>query len=124
MVAVNTYVWTHYSLMSAVAGMAITYTRTTTHAMVYDLNFSITNLTVINSQILMNVLLTDIDVNRCVKTLRGHTCVVVEKDILRMRTTEHAPYLVEEDSQRPLDLSTVQTGLSDILVKTSSVSGR
>ena len=92
--------------------------------MVYDLNFSITKLTVINSQILMNALLVVMDVNRSVKTLRGHICVVVEKDMLRMRTTEHAPYLVEGDSQRPLDLSTVQTGLSDILEKTSSVSGR
>ena len=52
------------------------------HAMVYDLNFSITKLTVINSQILMNALLVVMDVNRCVKTLRDHTCVVVEKAIL------------------------------------------
>ena len=50
--------------------------------MVYDLNFSVTKLTVINSQILMNVLLVVMDVNRCVKTLRGHIFVVVEKAIL------------------------------------------
>ena len=33
-------------------------------------------------QILMNVLLAVMDVNKCVKTLRDHTCVVVEKAIL------------------------------------------
>ena len=37
MVAVNTYVRTQYSLMSAVAEMVITYPRTTIHAVVYDL---------------------------------------------------------------------------------------
>ena len=33
-------------------------------------------------QILTSALLTVMDVNKCVKTLKGHTCVVVEKAIL------------------------------------------
>ena len=33
-------------------------------------------------QILMSALLTVMDVNKCVRTLRDHTCVVVEKVIL------------------------------------------
>ena len=33
-------------------------------------------------QISMSALLTVMDVNKCVKTLRDHTCVVVEKAIL------------------------------------------
>ena len=40
MVAVNTYVRTHYSLMSAVAEMVLTYSRTTIHAVVYDFKIS------------------------------------------------------------------------------------